>query len=46
MIMAKEGRLCKRYRQDWPGFLGRTVPDVIWQKLNQNAPRRLSERFD
>ncbi len=39
MIMAKEGRLCKRYRQDWPGFLRRTVPDTIWQELNRHVPR-------
>ncbi len=39
MIMAKEGRLCKRCRQDWPGFLRCTLPDIIRQALNRHVPR-------
>jgi len=33
--MAREGRLPKLNRQDWPGFLRRVVPDHLWQQVNQ-----------
>ncbi len=33
--MAKEGRLRKLHRRDWPGFLNRVVPDQLWQQVNR-----------
>lgn len=33
--MAKEGRLRKLHRRDWPGFLKRVVPDHLWQQVNR-----------
>ena len=33
--MAKEGRLRKLHRRDWPGFLRRVVPDRTWQQVNR-----------
>jgi len=29
--MAKEGRVRKVNRRDWPGFLGRVIPPPVWQ---------------
>ena len=37
MKMAKEGRLRKPHRQDWPGFLRRVVPDHLWQQVNREV---------
>lgn len=31
MKMAKEGRLRKPHRRDWPGFLNRVIPARVWQ---------------
>ncbi len=33
--MAKEGRLPKLHRRNWPGFLKRVVPDHTWQQVNR-----------
>lgn len=37
--MAKEGRLRKLHRRDWPGFLKRVVPDRLWQRVNRCVNR-------
>lgn len=34
MIMAREGRIGKLNRQDWPGFLNRMMPAKVWQAFN------------
>lgn len=33
--MAKEGRLRKLHRRDWPGFLRCVVPNRTWQEVHQ-----------
>ena len=49
--MAREGRLRKPHRRDWPGFLRRVIPDSVWQQVNHRVattqdPRvRWSPRF-
>ncbi len=36
--MAREGRLRKPHRRDWPGFLRRVIPDAVWQQVNHRVP--------
>lgn len=31
MNMAREGRIRKLHRRDWPGFLNRVIPSRVWQ---------------
>ena len=33
MKIAREGRPRQLHRRDWPGFLNRVVPPVVWQRL-------------
>jgi hypothetical protein len=42
--MAREGRLPKLNRQDWPGFLRRVVPDHLWQQVNQGVNQTTDPR--
>lgn len=39
MKMAREGRLRKRHRRDWPGFLNRVVPPAVWRKFQGQLQR-------
>ncbi len=34
--MAKEGRLHKLHRQDWPSFFRRVAPQQVWQALGRH----------
>ena len=43
--MAKEGRLHKLHRRDWPGFLKRVVPDHTWQHVNRCVNRTTDPRL-
>lgn len=43
--MAKEGRLRKLHRRDWPGFLRRVVPDHLWQEINRSVNRTTDPRL-
>lgn len=38
MKMAREGRLRKLHRRDWPGFLSRMLPPALWQGLAREVP--------
>ena len=42
--MAREGRLCKLHRRNWPGFLKRVVPDHTWQQVNRCIHRSTDPR--
>lgn len=35
MSTAKEGRLRKLHRRDWPGFLTRMIPPSVWRAVSQ-----------
>ncbi len=43
--MAKEGRLRKLHRRNWPGFLKRVVPDHTWQQVNLCVNRSTDPRL-
>ena len=43
--MAKEGRLRKLHRRNWPGFLKRVVPDHTWQQVNRRVNRSTDPRL-
>jgi len=45
MKMAKEGRLRKLHRRDWPGFLNRMVPAGVWQRFAAAIPRSTDPRI-
>lgn len=45
MIMAREGRIGKLHRQDWPGFLNRMVPAQVWQVFNSQLDVRPDPRI-
>ena len=38
MKKAKEGRLLKLHRRDWPGFLNRMIPASVWQSFAREVP--------
>lgn len=35
MIMAKDGRVCKLHRLEWPGFIRRMLPPAVWRSVNE-----------
>ena len=37
MKTAKEGRPRRLHRLDWPGFLNRLLPPVVWQGFGAQA---------
>ena len=39
-----EGRLRKPHRREWPGFLGRLIPDSTWQVLSRASNRSMDPR--
>lgn len=39
MASAREGRLHRLHRRDWPGFLNRVVPASVWQAFSRRVPR-------
>jgi hypothetical protein len=43
--MAREGRLRKLHRRNWPGFLKRVVPDGVWQQVNRCINRTTDPRL-
>ena len=44
-MMAREGRLGKPHRQDWPAFLNRLVPGAVWQALAAQRAKRPDPRL-
>ena len=43
--MAKEGRLRKLHRRDWPGFLRRVVPNRTWQEVHRRVNHTTDPRI-
>lgn len=43
--MAKEGRLRKLHRRDWPGFLRRVVPNRTWQEVHRRVNHTIDPRI-
>lgn len=39
-----KGRLRKPRRREWPGFLGRLIPDSTWQRLSRTANKSWDPR--
>ena len=45
MIVAREGRIGKLHRQDWPGFVRRMIPDQVWQGFSRRVGGRGDPRI-
>jgi hypothetical protein len=45
MKMAREGRLRRLHRRDWPGYLSHIVPASVWQTLASDVPKSKDRRI-